>query len=381
MALVTAIALLGIAAAAHAYRITALTAPPFRLLNLSPDHPGTILSDTPISGLAGGELVLGIDQRPAPGVLYTGVLYLLTQQGTAAMLRSVDPVSGAVSAPIPLAADPADATNPFTTLNASGGVGIDFNPVTDQLRVVTASRQNLRVHPLTGLVTTDTDLNPGTPAVTAIGYTNSRTGATSTKLYDYDVGSNTLFIQNPPSNGTLSAVGGSSGISVGDSNFVGMDTADLGATIYLSGPHDLYTLDPGTAVVSHPGVATALGKIGPGTTTVVDIAVTPGTDPECKGKTATIFSLLPAATLRGTAGPDVIAGGAGKDKVTAGGGKDLVCAGGGRDNVNGGGGRDRLYGDAGKDKLLGKGGNDVLSGGAGRDSCVGGPGKDKQKSC
>ncbi|MEJ7701367.1 MAG: DUF4394 domain-containing protein [Pyrinomonadaceae bacterium] len=57
------------------------------------------------------------------------------------------------------------------------------------------------------LTGTDTNLNPGTPAVTATAYTNNFAGATTTTQYDIDTGSDRLLIQNPPNNGTLVDVG------------------------------------------------------------------------------------------------------------------------------------------------------------------------------
>lgn len=65
-----------------------------------------------------------------------------------------------------------------------------------------------------------------------------------------------------------------------------------------------------------------------------------------------------AATLRGTAGPDLLRGTARNDILE---GLD---------------GADRLYGGAGQDRLYGADGNDFLSGGPGDDKLTGGPGAD-----
>lgn len=54
-----------------------------RLLGFNTATPGTILSDVPITGLIGGDVIVGIDFRPATGQLYGlgsvgGRLYTIT---------------------------------------------------------------------------------------------------------------------------------------------------------------------------------------------------------------------------------------------------------------------------------------------------------------
>ena len=124
-----------------------------------------------ITSLNGGETVLGIDFRPADGLLdaITGQNHLLT----------INPTSGVITLVSVLAADPADATAPFTTL-AGSDFGFDFNPTNDRLRITSDANENLLVNPNNGLVTTQTDLNPGTPDVVGSAYTNSFVGAGST---------------------------------------------------------------------------------------------------------------------------------------------------------------------------------------------------------
>ncbi|WP_436497443.1 DUF4394 domain-containing protein [Actinokineospora sp. HUAS TT18] len=137
-----------------------------------------------ITGVAKGDRLIGIDIRPA-----TGVLYALSAGG---QLYTVDPRSG-------------QATTVGTPIALSGeAIGIDFNPTVDRLRVVTSAGQNLRLVPDTGAVAaTDTALAYAptdkaagtTPAVAAAGYTNSVAGATSTLLYDLDAARDTLVTQ------------------------------------------------------------------------------------------------------------------------------------------------------------------------------------------
>ncbi|MBC6447626.1 DUF4394 domain-containing protein [Actinokineospora xionganensis] len=139
---------------------------------------------TRITGVARGDKLIGIDVRPA-----TGVLYSLSAKG---QLYTVDQDSGR-----------ATAVGTPVALNGSA-IGFDFNPTVDRIRVVTDTGQNFRLVPDTGaLAATDgplayamTDPAAGTtPKVGAAGYTNSVAGATSTLLYDIDAARDTLVTQ------------------------------------------------------------------------------------------------------------------------------------------------------------------------------------------
>jgi Domain of unknown function (DUF4394)/Calx-beta domain len=264
-ALISLIVLAAIPSATQAARLFALTAPPVQLVQVASSLPSEILASTPVSGLAEGETVLGMDVRPADGGLY-----VLTAQGATGHLRRLDPASGALSAGVTLAADPTDVTSPYTGLVPGVGAGVDFNPVPDRLRIVTATRQNLRVNPATGLVITDADLNPGTPQIVAAAYTNSYSGASATTLYGYNWFDDALVIQNPPNNGTLTTVGTGSGIDTLAPANIGMDIAPLGNVALLDAQVGsvvgLYLVDL-TA-----GTATLLGPLGTGAVQMTDIA-------------------------------------------------------------------------------------------------------------
>ena len=98
--------------------------------------------------------------------------------------------------------------------------GFDFNPTVDRIRLVTNNDQNLRLNPETGMVAaTDGTINPAVATITAVAYTNSFAGASTTTLYDIDVASDKLFIQNPPNNGTLTAVGSLGVQALGEAGF------------------------------------------------------------------------------------------------------------------------------------------------------------------
>ncbi len=183
------------------------------LVRFSPLTPGTP-TPVPLSGVTAGETIVGIDMRPATGQFYvlgidsllnTGTLYLLDPQGGALAVvggvASTIAFVDAVGDPVPL---------PASTV----GYDIDFNPTVDRLRVVSGSGLNFRVNPLTGgavdgnggVTGTNTDgsISGPTTSVHATAYTNSFGGATMTTQYTLDATTDTLYIQNPPNNGTQS---------------------------------------------------------------------------------------------------------------------------------------------------------------------------------
>ncbi len=246
------------------------------LLEFDSVAPEVITHDTAMAGLSMAESVVGMDFRPA-----TGQLYVLTKTvAGAGNLYTVNLQSAAVSLVATLAADPADLTNPFTTLNGTN-FGVDFNPVPDRLRVVSDTGQDLRVNPGTGLVITDADLNPGTPSVSAVAYTNSFPGTTATTLYDIDAGTDQLLIQNPPNNGTLTSVGA---LGVNTDGTVGFDIGgpnnDALAALRVGGTTQLHRINLDT------GAATLLGAIGDGSA-LAGFAMAPGDLKLKNAKTAT----------------------------------------------------------------------------------------------
>jgi hypothetical protein len=86
-------------------------------------------------------------------------------------------------------------------------VGFDINPVEDVIRLVTDSGQNLRISPVTGgVLSVDTPLNPGTPAVQSAAYSYA-TKYNKSALYDIDFTDQALYVQNPANDGRLEKVG------------------------------------------------------------------------------------------------------------------------------------------------------------------------------
>lgn len=175
-----------------------------------------------ISGLAAGERILAIDFRPATGQLY-GV-------STASRLYTISLQSGMATA----------VGAAFTPMISGEFVGFDFNPTVDRIRLVTNTGQNLRLNPITGMVAAvDGSITPGTADITAVAYTNSFAGATTTTLYDIDVATDQLYIQNPPNSGGLVQVGSLGVQAVGEAGFdIAPDNAVAIAALYGRGLED-----------------------------------------------------------------------------------------------------------------------------------------------
>lgn len=143
-----------------------------------------------ITGLLGvNETILGIDRRPANGMLYglgsSGRLYTLNTLTGAATFASQ--ISGA-------------------TLSGTA-FGVDFNPVPDRLRVTSNAGQNLRIDVTTGVAAIDAALNGPTSSVAGSAYTNNFAGTASTTLYGISSATDSLYTQFPPNAGTLTLVG------------------------------------------------------------------------------------------------------------------------------------------------------------------------------
>ena len=243
-----------------------------RLLAFKTATPNTIDATLTVTGLNGGESLLGIDFRPKDGLLY-GIT-------SAARIVTIDTATGAASVKATLAADPADTTAPYAGMVGSA-FAVDFNPVADRLRVIGDGGQSLRINVDTGATTTDGALNRAGAGVfvTAAAYTNSVAGATATALYDIDSASASLALQNPPNDGTLTLVGPLGLTPAGD---VGMDIAGGANGLVLAalrttagGPSSLYRIDlaTGAATLANGAASPATSAIGNGQVGLRDIAL------------------------------------------------------------------------------------------------------------
>ncbi|WP_290792006.1 DUF4394 domain-containing protein [Flavihumibacter sp. UBA7668] len=199
-----------------------------------------------ITGLLPDEKIMGIDFRPANGALYA--------LGSSSRLYTLNTSNGAATG---------IGTLPFTTLLSGTYFGFDFNPTVDRIRVVSNTGQNLRLNPNDGtLAATDGMLNPGTPSVSAAAYTNNFAGATTTILYDIDCGTDKLYRQDPPNNGTLVEVG-ATGINIESSNGfdIGSQSGKAWAILTVNGTTKLYEINLNNGMVTAVGNYTFSGPM------------------------------------------------------------------------------------------------------------------------
>jgi hypothetical protein len=267
------------------------------LLRFDSSSPGTIEADLNITGVGAGEIIRGLDSRPA-----TGELYILTVDAmNAGRLYTLDPMTGAASAV---------GNSPFATnLATIDGYGFDFNPVSDVIRIVNGTDQSFRVDPTTGaLIQQDTNLDdPASAAdyLSAVAYTNNRVGATETTLYGIDWQQDKL-VRIGGENGNPSPDGGqvtTVGVLVGTFTLnSGFDIASNGTAyaVMTSGAvTSLFTVNLAT------GAASAVGPVGDGQTFLRGLtAYQPVVSIGATGKTATYTDvdgdLVTVTTSKGT---------------------------------------------------------------------------------
>lgn len=229
--------------------------------------PNVVINTVAIAGLQVGETISGIDYRPA-----TGQLYGLASEsgGTVAQLYRIDTTTGALT-----------AVGGMFPLNAATVVGMDFDPVTDELRVISNVGINRRIDPDTGAGVFDNfaDYAPGDPnegsgnVPHALAYSNNFNGATSTTLYGITYANQVILVTVGSPNGTPVSPNSGQMFTVGGSgltNYFNVQTGlDItsGGTAYavLNSPVRLYTVNLGT------GAITLVGNFP--TNTIRDLAV------------------------------------------------------------------------------------------------------------
>lgn len=289
--------MLGFSTSAQTMPMVALTegvnSPPSsnQLLSFDSLTPETILSTVTITGLQAGESIVAMDARPSTGQLYglgssVGSPTVVTNTtGRLYMINSTTGVATQVG------------TMPFAVPLTGSRFGFDFDPVTDQIRMVSNARQNLRINPDTGQVI---DADPATPGiqtdsllgevsdgsitVSAIAYTHNFPGAVSTTLYGINDYSGSLVrigdvngSPTSPNSGSLFSIGGPTG-----TNPLEFDIAPTGEA-FITRPI-AYDLDFATRPIRMPqlvgvnlttGTATFERTIGTTPLQVVGLAVTP----------------------------------------------------------------------------------------------------------
>jgi len=222
-AAVAAAALAAPSAASAAEELAAVTNSN-KILTFGSDSPGNIDSAYPLTGLASGEKIVGLDTRPATGQLYglgkTGRIYV------------IDASSGATRS----------VAGPISPVPAGNTFGFNFNPTVDRIRITTDTRQNLRVNPDDGTTAVDTPLAYAAgqgggvpPQVGGVAYTNPVPTATTTQLFDLEAARDALTTQNPANSGTLTTVGNGLGQAIGGPSGFDISTSNVGWASYKPG--------------------------------------------------------------------------------------------------------------------------------------------------
>lgn len=180
-----------------------------RLVCFDTENPGGAVTIAVLDGFDGDSRLVGIDYRPADGVLYGlgdhgGVYTLDVDSATVSLVSRLSvPLEGA-------------------------RFDVDFNPTVDRLRIVSDSGQNLRANVDDGMTTVDGALNTvGPPVVSPItgvsgaAYTNNDADtATATTLFDISSTTDQVVIQAPANSGSLNPTGT---LGVNASGGVGFD--------------------------------------------------------------------------------------------------------------------------------------------------------------
>ncbi len=233
------------------------------LIRFGAETPGVAAMTKLITGLQGGEKILGIDFRPKDGKLY-GI-------GSGSRIYTIDTASGVATV----------VGSGFTPAINGADIGWDFNPVADRLRLHTNDDQDLRLHPETGAIGAvdsilkyaagDANFNFN-PTITATAYTNSDadTNTKTTELFAIDANLDVLVKLASPNNGQLTTIGT---LGVLTSNAAGFDIPVNTGIAYAAlssgtGGSSLYTIDLAT------GKATLIGTIL-SSSALVGIAVAP----------------------------------------------------------------------------------------------------------
>ncbi|HET9503047.1 MAG TPA: DUF4394 domain-containing protein [Hymenobacter sp.] len=225
------------------------------LVSFDASNPTVIRTAVNITGLPadGSQVLAGLDFSPATGTLYALGYNASTQQG---QLYTLNLTTGALTA--------VGSLNAYNLGTVAANIGFDFNPTVNLIRVVSGTNQaNLRVSPITGAVTTDTNLsNPsGAPVLTGVAYTNNDNNAnTGTTLYGVDQARNVLVRSTNANAGTY------------------VDQGSLGLTLNttLGADFDIYTdLSNATAPVNAAFLSAA--PVGSNSDNLYTLDLTAGT--------------------------------------------------------------------------------------------------------
>jgi hypothetical protein len=238
---------LGIAVAASssakAEYLTALVYQGNQIFTFDSSSPGTILSSAGVSGLQGGDILVGID-------FYGNTLYGVGSAGNLYTINWTGDGHGTAQASL---------VNHFGTLN---GIYYAVDASTAGVRIISDADINILLNRTTGAIISSTPtLTPSTLNIDAIA-----SSVNGTTMYAVDSVANTLGTLNTAT-GTFTGIGGM-GYDVSGKNGFDISQATgiayFGSAVSSSGVDpNLYTVDLST------GFASLVGQIGPGNGTLI----------------------------------------------------------------------------------------------------------------
>ena len=233
-----------------------------RLLTFDSNNPSVILSNLAITGLAAaGERITDIDVQTGSGTLFG--------RSDADRLYTINPFTGSASR-LP------------GVVGTVPPVGMDFDPTSGLLRVVSNDGTNVAINPTNGafssfgtpLAYLPTDVARGQPPrVTGLAFTNSLPFALTTTAFGIDQRLNTLVRFNVSINSGQLVTVGSLGIDT--TALVGFDIAAVGTVGFavLRQPGSSFSVF--ATINLNNGAATVVGPVG-NNRLISDIAVLGG---------------------------------------------------------------------------------------------------------
>lgn len=231
--------------------------------------PGAITS-VPITGLADGESLWGLDRRPL-----TGELYAVSNQNRVLTIRPNSGLATVVGVG-------------FTNALDGASFGFDFNPQIDRIRIVSDTNQNFVANPITGdanvAATTPVffaagDVNEGAdPNVVHHAYDRNVAGTPATQLRAIDTDLD-LLVTQANNAGTLGTIGP---LGIDATEVGGFDVSESGAAFAIfndgGADSDLYSINlttgAATSIGTVPGVISGLTAVPePATFVLLAVAV------------------------------------------------------------------------------------------------------------
>jgi hypothetical protein len=255
---------------------TSLAAEPLTLLEtgsvlrfIDTTAPAVSLRTVTITGLQAGEAITAIDYRPATGALYgVGVM-----DGGLSRLYRINTTTGVATL---IGGGPFDVR---VGLSKTAGLGMDFNPIVDRIRMVNNVGDNMRVNPDTATATVDSlldfaagDVNQtNSNSPNSIAYSNNFQGAPTTTLYGVVSGNGPQVIRIGSAGGTPVSPNSGLMFTIGATGTGGYAVLHQGLDISRSGvaymivdnDNALYTVNLATGAATRRGLLPASTTQGP----------------------------------------------------------------------------------------------------------------------